>query len=77
VVEGMTNPPRGRVYQVWTKRGEAAPQPTNALFTPARDGTASVSVPADLEDVDMVLVSHEPRGGSRRPTSAAAIVVET
>jgi hypothetical protein len=30
-----------------------------------------------MDDVDQVLVSTEPRGGSRRPTTAAAIVFKT
>lgn len=77
VVRGMPAPPVGRVYQVWKQHGQQAPEPTNALFTTASDGTASVSVPGDMEGVDRVLVSHEPRGGSRRPSSAASIVIET
>lgn len=77
VVEGMPAPRGERVYQVWKKRGAAAPEPTDALFTPTRDGRASVAVPGDLEGVDQVLVSAEPPGGSPRPTSAAKIVVET
>jgi anti-sigma-K factor RskA len=77
VVEGMLQPDQGRVYQVWKKRGNAAPEPTDALFTPRSDGHASVAVPGDLKGVDQVLVSAEPPGGSRRPTTAAAIVVET
>ena len=77
VVEGMPAPRGERVYQVWKKRGSAAPEPTDALFTPTRDGHATVAVPGDMEGVDQVLVSAEPPGGSPRPTSAAAIVVET
>lgn len=77
VVEGMLPPEDGRVYQVWKKRGAAAPEPTDALFTPRSDGHASVAVPGDMKGVDMVLVSTEPVGGSKRPTTAPAIVVET
>jgi len=77
VVQGMPTPRGERVYQVWKKRGAAAPEPTDALFTPTRDGDASVAVPGDMKGVDQVLVSAEPPGGSRRPTTAAAIVVET
>ena len=77
VVEGMLPPEDGRVYQVWKKRGSAAPEPTDALFTPRSDGHASVVVPGDMKGVDQVLVSTEPVGGSKRPTTDAAIVVET
>jgi anti-sigma-K factor RskA len=75
VVQGMPKPPAGRVYQVWKQHRNGPPQPTDALFTPAGDGAAEVTVPGDLEGVEQVLVSHEPRGGSRRPTSAAGIVI--
>ena len=77
VVEGMPAPSEDHVYQVWKQRGQEAPEPTDALFTPTRDGHASVAVPGDMEGVDRVLVSTEPAGGSERPTTAAAIVVET
>ena len=77
VVEGMLAPDKGRVYQVWKKRGDEAPEPTDALFTPRSDGHASVAVPGDMTGVDQVLVSTEPPGGSKRPTTSAAIVVET
>lgn len=77
VVEGMGAPESGRVYQVWKQRGNQAPEPTDALFTPRSDGHASVAVPGDMEGVDRVLVSTEPPGGSQRPTTGAAIVVET
>jgi hypothetical protein len=61
-------PPAGRVYQVWVDRGGAAPEPTSALFSPRRDGSASVDVPGSLEGVRAVLVTDEPAGGSRTPT---------
>ena len=77
IVEGMPAPSADHVYQVWKQHGNEAPEPTDALFTPTRDGHASVAVPGDMEGVDRVLVSTEPAGGSPRPTTAAAIVVET
>jgi len=69
VVRGMPAPPEGRVYQVWLKReGRAAPVPTSALWLPRKDGSASVDVPGSLEDVEAVLVTGEPAGGSDAPT---------
>ena len=76
VVDRMPQPPLGRVYQVWLKRGDAAPEPTDAMFTVARDGSGSVAVPGRMKGVDEVLVTHEPRGGSTTPTSAPDIRVE-
>jgi hypothetical protein len=68
-VSGMPAPPAGRVYQVWLKReGRDAPVPTSALWLPRSDGSASVAVPGSLEDVEAVLVTGEPAGGSDAPT---------
>jgi hypothetical protein len=61
-------PPAGRVYQVWLDRGGAAPEPTSALFSTRRDGSASVDVPGSLEGVRAVMVTDEPAGGSAKPT---------
>ncbi len=77
-VHGMRNPAGHRVWQVWlVRKGERSPEPTNALFTVASDGTASVSVPGDLDSVDKVLVSSEPEGGSMVPTTQPVISVDT
>ena len=70
----MPAPPTGRVYQVWIKRPGEAAQPTSVLFTPNREGTASASVPGPLGDVEQVMVTHEPMGGSPEPTSDPLVV---
>ena len=77
VVANMPAPPNGRVWQVWTKHDGEDPQPTDALFKPSRDGHASVVVPGDMEGVDEVLVTHEPDGGSERPTVKPSIDIAT
>jgi len=76
-VQGMRNPSGGRVYQVWLQRGDMGPTPTNALFTVRSDGTASVSVPGDLDKVDQVLVTAERAGGSSVPSQSPVIAVST
>jgi anti-sigma-K factor RskA len=73
-VRGLPAPPAGRVYQVWRQMpGGGTPQPTDALFSPSRDGTATVSVPGGVKGVQRVLVSDEPRGGSRAPTGRVVL----
>jgi anti-sigma-K factor RskA len=62
-----------RVYEVWVKRS-GAPQPTKALFTVTAAGDATVGVPGSVAGVKEVLVTSEPRGGSRVPTRAPVIV---
>jgi anti-sigma-K factor RskA len=69
-LRGMPQPPAGRVYQVWFRLpGRLEPQPTNVLFSVSADGTATVAVPRHPRAAREVLVTAEPAGGSRRPTS--------
>lgn len=70
----VPKPGAGRVYQVWLMRkGVKAPEPTDALFRVSHDGSASVDVPGSMEDVEAVLVTAEPDGGSPAPTSDPVI----
>jgi hypothetical protein len=65
----------GRVYEVWVVKGSGgSPQPTDALFNVTSAGNATVGVPGSVSGVSEVLVSSEPRGGSRSPTTAPVIV---
>jgi anti-sigma-K factor RskA len=62
-------PPLGddEVYEVWVQRaGVMEPRST---FVLSSDGTAEAAVPGPLNGADAVLVTREPRGGSRQPTS--------
>ncbi len=74
VVAGMSQPPRGKIYEIWLARAGAAPQPTDALFGVTHDGSASVGVPGSLADIHQVLVTAEPLGGSLHPTSSPIII---
>jgi anti-sigma-K factor RskA len=74
VVRRMPQPALGRIYEVWLKRGEGEPQPTNALFSVTNGGSGAVDVP-NLHGVKEVLVTSEPTGGSLHPTSAPVIRV--
>ena len=70
---GMPRTPAGKVYEVWIERA-GAPQPTGALFTVGRHGAATVAVPGSLAGAGAVMVTAEPAGGSRVPTSAPLLV---
>lgn len=74
VVSGVSQPPRGKIYELWLARSGAAPQPTSALFGVTRSGNASVNVPGNLSGVHQVMVTAEPLGGSSHPTSSPIIV---
>jgi hypothetical protein len=71
-VTNLAPAPKGRVYEVWLQR-KGEPKPTDALFTPTADGRATVAVPGDLNQVDAVLVTDEPAGGSSAPTRTPLI----
>jgi len=75
-ITGLPAPPEDRVYQVWLRRPDGALQPTDVLFLPNARSAATVEVPADLENVDEVLVTHEPLGGSRKPTQQPVIAAD-
>jgi anti-sigma-K factor RskA len=74
-VADMPQPTPNRVYEVWIKRS-GAPQPTDALFTVSNTGAATVGVPGSLNGVKEILVTSEPRGGSRVPTRAPVIIAD-
>jgi hypothetical protein len=76
-VQHLASPARGRIYEVWLERPNAAPAPTAALFTVNRAGAADVAVPGDLRGVRELLVTEEPAGGSRVPTGQPVIVAPT
>lgn len=65
----LYEPPKGRVFQAWVKRGRRVVS-ANSLFVPNADGTATAVIP-NLRDATAVMVTAEPRGGSSHPTSAA------
>jgi anti-sigma-K factor RskA len=73
-LHGMPSPPSGRVMQVWLMReGSSSPEPTDALFTPNASGDAHVTVPGDMDGVRRVLISDEPAGGSKAPTTTPSV----
>ncbi len=74
IVQHLPQPPAGKIYEVWLKRGGGSPAPTDSLFGVTSKGAASVAVPGDLQGVTAVLVTPEPRGGSLAPTHAPVIV---
>ena len=76
VVNDLPTPPANRVYEVWVQHGRDAAQPDasdlrDALFV-VRSG--KVDIPARLERGDRVMVTAEPAGGSRQPTSIPVVI---
>jgi anti-sigma-K factor RskA len=65
--------PEGRVLEAWVRRdGEV--KPVRALFVPDRRGRASTTI-GNMHDVDLVMVTAEPTGGSPAPTTSPIVSV--
>jgi anti-sigma-K factor RskA len=65
--------PRDEVLQAWVQRGDRVIS-AKTLFFPNPDGTASATID-DMDGVEAVMVTAEPRGGSLQPTSAPIVSV--
>ena len=74
ILSGVSQPPRGKIYELWLARPGSAPRATSALFGVTHAGSASVNVPGDLTGVRQVMVTAEPLGGSPHPTSSPVVV---
>jgi anti-sigma-K factor RskA len=74
-VANLPAPPPGRIYEVWLLPSgkEAAPVPTEALFSVNTHGNGLIGIPGDLHGVVKVLVTDEPLGGSLKPTRTPII----
>jgi anti-sigma factor RsiW len=76
VVRHLPAPPAGGIYELWVRRGSRPPEPTNTLFSVNRSGTADVGVPGGVNGVSAVMVTAEPAGGTRTPTTTPVIVAQ-
>jgi anti-sigma-K factor RskA len=66
--------PDDRVLEAWVQRdGEVEAVP--ALFVPNDEGNASTVI-EDMDGVEIVMVTHEPKGGSETPTSDPIVAME-
>ena len=74
VVGHLPRPGPGRIYELWLQRGAGPPAPST-LFSVTSAGTADVGIPAGLQGVRRVMVTSEPVGGSRAPTTQPLVVV--
>jgi anti-sigma-K factor RskA len=68
-VSGLPLQRSGRVYQVWLATAGGKKVIPSSLFVVDRGGHGSVAIPSGLKQVQAVLVSNEPAGGSKAPTT--------
>jgi anti-sigma-K factor RskA len=64
---------RKRVLEAWVQR-EGQVEPVKALFVPDHEGRAQTTI-GDMSGVEVVMVTTEPQGGSRSPTSSPIVSV--
>jgi anti-sigma-K factor RskA len=76
IVKHLPPAPPERVYELWLQRDGHAPAPST-LFAVTSRGTAVLAVPGEITGIARVLVTVEPSGGSRVPTTRAVIVART
>jgi anti-sigma-K factor RskA len=73
-LENVESLPDDRVLEAWVQReGEVEAVP--ALFVPDHEGHASTVI-EDMSGVEVVMVTHEPKGGSETPTSDPIVTME-
>jgi hypothetical protein len=65
--------PEGQVLEAWVQRGNAV-EPVPALFTPDHAGNASTTI-EDVKGVSLVMVTREPAGGTKVPTTEPFVKV--
>jgi len=65
--------PEEKVLEAWVRRdGEVEAVP--ALFVPDREGNASTTID-NMDGVEVVMVTFEPKGGSEQPTSKPIVTM--
>ena len=65
--------PEGKVLEAWVQRGNAV-EPVPALFAPDHAGNASTTI-EDMKNVSLVMVTQEPAGGTKVPTTEPIVKV--
>lgn len=73
-VQGLPDPGRDRVYQVWVQRdGEVVPV---SIFDVDSEGSGAAAIPQSLDGVSAVMVTRERRGGATAPSEPPAITAD-
>lgn len=73
-VQGLPDPGRDRVYQVWVRRADAV-IPVS-IFSVDSNGSGVAGISESLEGVSAVMVTRERRGGATAPTEPPGITAD-
>jgi len=70
---GIEQLPKGRILEAWVER-DGIVEPVPALFAPDQAGRASTTIES-MDGVSAVMVTREPAGGSKKPTTKPFVEV--
>jgi anti-sigma-K factor RskA len=70
---GLRQLPTSDVYQAWVQHDHRIE--SSSLFEAGRNGTATAAIPRHLDGADAVMVTVEPRSGSKQPSSSPVVSV--
>lgn len=70
---GLEQVPKGKTLEAWVQRGEVY-EPVKMLFKPDGEGNATTQI-EDLKGAEAVLVTREPAGGTKAPTTTPFVKV--
>jgi hypothetical protein len=73
VMNALPQPPRGKVYQAWTRQRGAQKLAPSLTFVPDRRGIAVFALPVDARNTAEIAVSTEPNGHGKTPTGALLV----
>jgi anti-sigma-K factor RskA len=73
MLTGLKQVRMGHVYQAWVRRNHRILP--SSLFEARGNGTASTAIPHQLNGADTVMVTVEPQGGSKQPSSSPLVSV--
>lgn len=68
-LRAVPEPPRGKIYEVWTVAKGSTKAQAAPTFLPDARGVALIVLTADARSTAEVSVTVEPDGGSKEPTS--------
>lgn len=74
VVHRLPQTRDNRIYEVWLQHSHGELAPAKALFGVTSSGDGAVDVSGSLKGIKAVLVTEEPAGGTKLPTTKPVII---
>jgi anti-sigma-K factor RskA len=74
VGSGLTQTPKGRVYELWFIDAAGTPRPAG-VFQPTASGSTTVRLTGDMGSASVIAVTVEASGGSLKPSTTPVVVL--